>query len=260
MCVFVEAKKRTRTTTERPFTSVMELQARKRHASLFSVDADKALRSQSNLASAISREAVNELNRPMSRMDIFYTGSITNVMAAGEQPQLLGSAAGQTRIKGGQSVLSLVSPQAPTTATTWQENILAVLKGMLDVSLLTSPSFICKFYYELFLTQMIIGATSCLFFDSVIALGGFLTLCGFFVPFIYLPRVAMSQPIGATKQQANALISILGLTNIFARIFCGCFSTFYHYRPAAVPSSNPVCLGGCRINQISTPSQFTMLH
>ncbi len=96
--------------------------------------------------------------------------------------------------------MSLSALTLPPTAelpvgTSWKENLLITLKAMLDVSLLRSPSFL------------------------VLALGGFLTMSGFFVPFVYLPRQA--EHFGHSKEQATFLVSVLGITNIVARVVSG---------------------------------------
>ena len=90
-----------------------------------------------------------------------------------------------------------------------------VLVSMVDVKLLKSPSFL------------------------LLAFGGFLTMCGFFVPFIYLGRQAIA--VGIPKSQATMLVSVLGVVNIVARICCGCGVT-------RNVSSQSIAVG-CRIDR-----------
>jgi hypothetical protein len=55
----------------RPFLSTVELHA--------SRQGDRQLLSNRDLASAVTRASIADLNRPMSRMDVFYAGSTSNV-------------------------------------------------------------------------------------------------------------------------------------------------------------------------------------
>lgn len=67
-----------------------------------------------------------------------------------------------------------------------------------DLQLLTSPSFL------------------------LLALSGFLTLAGFFIPFMYIVDLAVAS--GYTKENGSHLLSIIGATNTIGRIFCGWIS------------------------------------
>lgn len=71
---------------------------------------------------------------------------------------------------------------------------------MLDISLLQSPSFM------------------------LLALSGFLTMMGFFVPFLYLKDRATSN--GMDEGYASFTISVIGISNTIARIICGLLSSF----------------------------------
>uniref|UniRef100_A0A914UI00 Major facilitator superfamily (MFS) profile domain-containing protein n=2 Tax=Plectus sambesii TaxID=2011161 RepID=A0A914UI00_9BILA len=208
---FTSPKGRSRAQTERPFLSTMELRARQ--ASMFGVD-QKGLRSHADIAKEISRECVEELNRPLSRMDIFYPGSVHNVATIRES-----RARTQSRRSSnvGLSTISLAMPTAPGTKASWTDDIVHVLKTMLDMELLKSPSFL------------------------VLATSGFLTLACFFVPFAYLRRQAVH--VGLEADQATRLIEVLGITNIVARILCGLLAD----RPevdALTVSNVAVILGG----------------
>lgn len=83
------------------------------------------------------------------------------------------------------------------------EAVRRTLSTMLDVSLLKSPSFMC------------------------LALSGFLTMMGFFVPFAFIkPRcVANGMTNGAV------FLSGIGAVNTVARIFCGLITSFPKVKP-----------------------------
>lgn len=195
---------RKRTVSDRSFRSLFEINAvnaspktsRVRGTSL-SLRADGPEDASTEAYKKMSREGVNVLNRPMSRQDVFYSGSVKNLPEFKSQPDV------PHYIASTLSIPTLVGAEgggdgAPAVATGVKETIKATLRSMLDVSLLKDPMFL------------------------ILAFSGFFTLTGFFVPFIYLPRQAMA--VGHTKDSATFLISILGITNIVARILCGWLS------------------------------------
>lgn len=71
---------------------------------------------------------------------------------------------------------------------------------MLDLSLLKSPSFM------------------------LLALSGFLTMMGFFIPFMFMAKRAR---LGGMDPEIAALtVSAIGFSNTIARIVCGAISSF----------------------------------
>lgn len=139
----------------------------------------------------MARDSVAILNRPLSRMDIFYTGSTARLNASLPVLEKRGSRMDSVLSIRGESLLAL-------EAGDWKERLWATLAQLLDTRLLKSPTFL------------------------LLAFGGFLTLAGFFGPFIYLPRQAMKQ--GVDETAASFLVSILGIANIIFRILCGWLS------------------------------------
>lgn len=80
------------------------------------------------------------------------------------------------------------------------EAVRRTLATMLDMSLLKSPSFM------------------------LLAISGFLTMMGFFVPFLYMkPRATEA---GMEDDLAALTISAIGVSNTVARILCGFLSSF----------------------------------
>ena len=73
---------------------------------------------------------------------------------------------------------------------------------MLSVSLLLNPSFL------------------------LIAVSNLLGMLGFYVPFVFLPNMAEGR--GITKENANFLLSIIGISNTLGRVVSG--NSGGHYR------------------------------
>lgn len=157
----------------------------------------------------VSKRSITVLNRPLSRMDIFYSGSVKNLpqyksvqdvrhflASTVSIPQAAAAAAvACEEVDACRDTGASVAVLEPESA---KKGVQGALKSMLDFSLFGSPTFI------------------------VLALSGFFTLTGFFVPFIYLPKMAES--FGHSGDKATFLVSVLGVTNIVARILCGWIS------------------------------------
>lgn len=92
-----------------------------------------------------------------------------------------------------------------------------VLRRMLDFSLMKSPTFL------------------------ILAISGAVTMLGFFVPFIYCKSIA--EPIIADPTEATFLISIIGISNTAARIFCGALADRPWVNPLMI-NNGALALGG----------------
>jgi hypothetical protein len=183
--------KRAPTMMDTPFKSALELHARERTTTMGSV------MSQQDIYRLASRDAVTRLNRPLSRVDIYYTGSTANLSAAtAARRQSMGPLGRQMSVQlvSAQSHLSLPSYTAGEP-TSWVDGLKAVLFATMDGELMRSPSFL------------------------LLTLSGFMIMAGLYVPFIYMARQAML--VGVSKEQAAFLVSILGIVNILSRICCG---------------------------------------
>ena len=156
----------------------------------------------------------------MSRIDIFYTGSIRNLdedddaETVGLRPnrQSYVSIGGMKGVKGSQG-RQIFMPRNSLIDTAIVEKeeqeekeddsgIVSVLKTMLNPTILKDPKF------------LLIGISN---------LFGFL---GFYVPFVYLPSMAATHE-GVSKDQAALLLSIIGISNTCGRIISGYMSDFY---------------------------------
>ncbi|KAI5636277.1 major facilitator superfamily domain-containing protein [Phthorimaea operculella] len=127
--------------------------------------------------------------RPLSRKDIFYSGSVHNLMAS--QKSLHAFRKSMASIP--QSVADVEKQDQGNCCTN-------ALGSMMDTSLLKDPAF------------MLIG------------LSNFFGMAGLYVPFVYLVDAAKFNGVDASS--ASLLLSIIGVTNTFARIGCGFIADF----------------------------------
>lgn len=94
------------------------------------------------------------------------------------------------------------------------EAVRRALATMLDVSLFRSPTFI------------------------ILAVSGFFTMLGFFVPFVYATRRAVDN--GISPSAAKWLVSTIGVANIIGRVMCGLVSS--------VPKISPLWLNNLALS------------
>lgn len=143
----------------------------------------------------VSETHDGEVNRPMYRDDIFFGASLTRL------PQYTS----RTSIAYNLSVTRLptkndIEEEKKHSCKLCPEAFRRTLATMLDFSLLKSPSFL------------------------ILAFGGFFTMMGFYVPFMYLVDRAIVE--GIDKNTAVWLVSSIGIANTVGRILCGVLSSF----------------------------------
>ncbi|XP_015120902.1 monocarboxylate transporter 4 isoform X2 [Diachasma alloeum] len=144
--------------------------------------------------------------RPMSRKDIFYSGSVLNLPEYQSQKSLANYR---------QSVLSLPKsvrgdvrdgdvekPPLQPLCPCFQlpESFTEALATMMDVSLLKNPVFL------------------------LIGISNVFGMAGLYIPFFYLVDAAVAK--GIPKSSASLLLSIIGITNTVGRIVCGFVADF----------------------------------
>jgi len=148
-----------------------------------------------------------KLPRPMSRADIFYTGSIRNLVEEEvEEEGLKSNHQSFISLRRRSSIVlprnSLIGVVVNEEAKEEEEQgILATLSSMTNMKLLGDPKF------------LLICASNTF---------GFL---GFYVPFVYLPSLADSQ-LDITSEQAALVLSVVGISNTLGRIVSGWLSDF----------------------------------
>lgn len=136
-----------------------------------------------------------EAHRPMYRDDIFFSGSLNRV------PQYIST----TSLHYHMSVTRLptkeeVEEEQERSCKLCPAAVKRTLSTMLDMSLLKSPSFM------------------------LLAVSGFLTMMGFFVPFMFITPRAIKG--GMDEGVSLFIVSAIGIANTFARIGCGLLSSF----------------------------------
>lgn len=141
------------------------------------------------------RGTILDNSRPLYRDDIFFSGSLARIPQYQSQSSL-GYHMSVTRMPTNLDV----QEEEESSCKLCPEAVRRTLATMLDVSLLKSPSFI------------------------LLALSGFFTMMGFFVPFLYLTSRAVGE--GMNENIALFLVSAIGISNTIARIVCGLLSSF----------------------------------
>jgi len=151
-----------------------------------------------------------KLPRPMSRADIFYTGSIRNLVEEEAEDGLKSNRQSFISLRRRSSIVmprnSLIGvvkeeEGAKEGMEEDEQGILAVLSSMTNLELLGDPKF------------LLICASNTF---------GFL---GFYVPFVYLPSLAESQ-LDISSEQGALLLSVVGISNTLGRILSGWLSDF----------------------------------
>lgn len=151
-----------------------------------------------------------QMVRPLSRKDIFYSGSVTNLKEFQSQKSLASYR---------NSVISLTKFEREHRGDVVREDLEKgaeqydlcpclvlpesfknAIGAMMDVSLLRDPVFM------------------------MIAISNIFGMAGLYVPFVYLVDAAVLD--GIEESKATFLISIIGITNTFARILCGYVADF----------------------------------
>ncbi|XP_058455103.1 monocarboxylate transporter 2 isoform X4 [Malaya genurostris] len=147
--------------------------------------------------------------RPLSRKDIFYSGSVTNLKEFQSQKSLTNyrnSVVSLTKFE--REHRSDVRMDVEKGAEQYDlcpclvlpESFKNALGAMMDMSLLKDPVF------------MMIGISNVF------------GMAGLYVPFVYLVDAAVSN--GIEQNSASFLISIIGITNTVGRIVCGYIADF----------------------------------
>lgn len=154
-----------------------------------------------------SSGSAGRMVRPMSRKDIFYSGSVTNLPQYQSQKSLTNyrnSVLSLTKYEKSMQSMRL-DPLAEADKHREEydlcpclgipDSVKSVVNTMLDVSLLKDPVF------------MLMGVSN------------IFGMAGLYVPFVYL--VAAAQDHGIEKNDAAMLVSIIGITNTVGRVVCG---------------------------------------
>lgn len=167
----------------------------------------------SSKTSLSQRQDSGKMVRPLSRKDIFYSGSVTNLPQYQSQKSLTNyrnSVLSLTKYEKSMQSVRTLDPLAEAEKGRDQydlcpclvipDSVKSVFSTMLDVSLLKDPVF------------MLIGVSNVF------------GMAGLYVPFVYLVDAAKMS--GIEENSASFLLSIIGITNTFGRVICGYVADF----------------------------------
>lgn len=135
-----------------------------------------------------------EINRPLYRDDIFFSGSLKRLPEYTSKSSLAYNLA-VTRM----STKNDIDEEKKHICKLFPEAVKRTLATMLDYTLLKSPSFL------------------------LLAFGGFMTMMGFYVPFMYLADRAKET---MAPEMTVWLVSSIGIANTIGRVLCGLLSSF----------------------------------
>ncbi|XP_068248337.1 uncharacterized protein [Palaemon carinicauda] len=138
--------------------------------------------------------------RPMSRQDIFYSGSIANLREFKSQASMLSYRESSLNLQGtGASRVVLDAIEGPedekVCCSCLPESMRGTLSQMMDFSLLKNPVFL------------------------MIGIANLFGMLGFYTPFVYLPAAAQEK--GVDPEYSTFLISLIGITNTVGRVLSG---------------------------------------
>lgn len=200
-------------------------------------DIDNELGIMASKISLSQRQDSNRMVRPMSRKDIFYSGSVTNLPQYQSQKSLncyRQSVLSLTKYEKSMQSVQRLNPLAEADKYRDQydlcpclaipDSVKSVINNMLDVTLLKDPVF------------MLIGISNVF------------GMAGLYVPFVYL--VDAAQQAGIDSDSASFLLSIIGITNTFGRVVCGYVADFPSVNSLFL---NNICLLVCTVSVFLTP-------
>ncbi|XP_044740488.1 uncharacterized protein LOC123301696 isoform X2 [Chrysoperla carnea] len=160
-----------------------------------------------NMSFTASRSSIPRpmMVRPLSRKDIFYSGSVVHLPEYQSQKSLTNYRQSQLSIgpRGsarGDGDVEKAEQYDLCPCFVLPESFKSALAAMMDFSLLKDPVFM------------------------FIAVSNIFGMAGLYVPFVYLVDAAIQS--GIEPNSASFLISIIGITNTVGRIACGYFADF----------------------------------
>ncbi|XP_049872732.1 monocarboxylate transporter 3 [Pectinophora gossypiella] len=146
------------------------------------------------------RRSHADLARPLYRDDIFFGASLTRLPQYTSRTSL-GYHLAVTHVPTKEDA----QEERSGKCSLCPEAVRRTLATMLDVSLFKSPTF------------------------NILAISGFFTMLGFFVPYMYCKKRAEEN--GMSEHSAVLLVSAIGIANIVGRIACGLVSSMPKVSP-----------------------------
>lgn len=160
-------------------------------------------------SSKMSLRMRKDLTRPLSRKDIFYSGSIHNLPEYQSQKSLTGYRMSVVSLQRyGSQATNMMStrdveqgpPPELCPCLSLPDGVKTILATMMDFSLLRDPVFL------------------------LISISNVFGMAGLYVPFVYLVDDAVGK--GIEQNSASFLLSIIGVTNTIGRVVCGFAADF----------------------------------
>ncbi|XP_049844400.1 monocarboxylate transporter 3 isoform X2 [Schistocerca gregaria] len=174
--------------------------------------------------SSIPREK-REIVRPLSRKDIFYSGSVINLPEYKSQKSLTSYRQSVISLpKYPQDQIDIEGEGGGTCSQCCPESFRTILGTMMDMSLLKDPVFM------------------------LISVSNLFGMMGLYVPFVYLVDAAILD--GTDSNSASFLLSIIGITNTVGRVACGYLADFPWMDSLLL---NNICLVVCTFAVAATP-------
>lgn len=141
------------------------------------------------------RNTLTDVTRPLYRDDIFFSASLNRLPQYTSRTSVAYNLS-VTRIPTRNDIEEAKSSECKVCSEAFKRTLVT----MLDFKLLKSPSFL------------------------LLAIGGFFTMMGFYIPFMYLAGRAVAS--GVNDATAIWLISTIGIANTVGRVLCGVLSSF----------------------------------
>ncbi|TRY63483.1 hypothetical protein TCAL_06855 [Tigriopus californicus] len=198
-------------------------------------------------ASQSSRRGSRPIVRPLYRKDVFYSGSVANLVHDEDHQSRrmshVPSFANLDEYR--HSVISI--PKTPR-----RQSMLSMHRGSIVASHLSIPQHIRKASLaeddpdlnepglstlREMLNLELLGNKMFL----LIGISNVFGMLGFYTPFVYLPNMANLR--GVEIDDANFLISIIGISNTLGRVFSGWMSDFSWVNPFVVTNVAVLCSG-----------------
>ncbi|ELT99746.1 hypothetical protein CAPTEDRAFT_22666, partial [Capitella teleta] len=161
-----------------------------KHKVQFNHEEDSLLTASTMSLKKQKQKEKDDMNRPMYRQDIFYSGSVTSIVEYAQSNDDMTSY---------MASIASIPPPPPEDDHSCKAKCLPifyVLQTIFDISLFGSPTFI-----------VLLTGT------------GILAFTGFFTPFMYIVENAIL--LGVDENSATFLLSILGICNISGRLIAG---------------------------------------
>uniref|UniRef100_A0AC35TIN0 MFS domain-containing protein n=1 Tax=Rhabditophanes sp. KR3021 TaxID=114890 RepID=A0AC35TIN0_9BILA len=178
----------------------------------------------SQLSVAISQAEAKELNKPMSRQDIFLQGSIQNLKEfKDEGKDFKNYRASQMSINTaalGEDLKEAIEAESKIGGA--HSASVATLNKVLDEIGLTEDKSACKciplsvrnMFHSMIDVELLLQPTMML-----IALSNLIAMLAFYIPYFFIKDFGVSK--GLSAADGALIVSIMNITNTIGRVFCG---------------------------------------